>query len=148
MTSHPQTKFEKKDSSSGVLKASRRPTLNPVLLEELDLVVKYGKDILIAEAQCLWYFSRHMRDDVPTPELYGWQVDGSQTFIYMEFVHGETLADAWPSMSEEDKDAIGEELHRCIAAWRGLRQESEPYYIGIRTSDLHLQMRTVGLHLP
>jgi len=124
------------------------PTPKPVLFEEFDLVVKYGADVLIAEGQCLWYFNRHMRDHVPTPEVYGWQVEGGQTFLYMQFVHGETLADVWPSMREEDRDAICEELHQCVAAWRELRQESKPYYIGTVTTTFTLQRTKFGLQLP
>ncbi|KAI1771437.1 kinase-like domain-containing protein [Hypoxylon cercidicola] len=113
---------------NGIRARSHRPP--PILYEELGLVVKYGSVITIAEAQCLWYFNQHMKDAVPTPELFGWCQDDGETFIYMEFVDGDTLEDAWPSLSSEDQDLICGQLRTCVEAWRSLRQETEPYYIG------------------
>ncbi|KAJ9129646.1 hypothetical protein NKR19_g10263 [Coniochaeta hoffmannii] len=102
----------------------------PVTFEELGLIVKYGFDITVAEAQCLWYFNKHMKGEVPTPELFGWCVDDGQTFIFMELIPGQTLEEAWPSLSEEHRLSVCEQLRKCVEAWRALRQESEPYYVG------------------
>lgn len=113
---------------NGFRARSRRPP--PIPFEELGLVVKYGSVITIAEAQCLWYFNRYMKDTVPTPELFGWYQDGGETFIYMELVDGDTLEDAWPSLSPEEQDIICGQLRTCVEAWRSLRQEAEPYYVG------------------
>lgn len=107
-------------------KASRPP----VLFKNQGLVVKYGWEITVAEAQCLWYMNRHMKDQIPTPELYGWCRDNGETFIYMQFVDGDTLEDAWPQLTEAERDNICSQLRACIKAWRGLRQESEPFFIG------------------
>ncbi|OTB12770.1 hypothetical protein K445DRAFT_320572 [Daldinia sp. EC12] len=109
---------------------ARSPRPPPIPFEELGLVVKYGSAITIAEAQCLWYFNKYMKDEVPTPELYGWCYDNGETFIYMELVNADTLEDVWPSLSEEDQNIICEQLRMCVGAWRSLRQETEPYYIG------------------
>ncbi|KAI1139347.1 hypothetical protein F5Y05DRAFT_412449 [Hypoxylon sp. FL0543] len=108
-------------------RSSRPP---PIPYENLGLVVKYGSEITIAEAQCLWYFNRYMHDEVPTPELFGWCQDGGETFIYMELVKGDTLEDAWPSLSKKEQDMICGQLRASVRAWRNLRQEREPYYIG------------------
>lgn len=107
---------------------NQRPPL--VFYEDLGLVVKYGRWIHVAEAQCLWWFNRHMKDVVPTPELFGWRHDGDEVFIYMELIKGEILEDAWPDLSEGEKDGICQDLRACVKAWRGLRQETEPYFIG------------------
>ncbi|KAI1803739.1 kinase-like domain-containing protein [Daldinia bambusicola] len=107
---------------------STRPP--PIPFEELGLVVKYGSAITIAEAQCLWYFNKYMKDEVPTPELYGWCYDNGETFIYMELIDADTLEDAWPSLNEEDQNVICEQLRTYVEAWRNLRQETEPYYVG------------------
>ncbi|KAI1472386.1 kinase-like domain-containing protein [Daldinia caldariorum] len=109
---------------------ARSPRPPPIPFEELGLVVKYGSAITIAEAQCLWYFNKYMKDEVPTPELYGWCHDNGETFIYMELVNADTLEDAWPSFSQEDQDVICEQLRMFVEAWRNLRQETEPYFIG------------------
>ncbi|KAI0853605.1 kinase-like domain-containing protein [Daldinia vernicosa] len=109
---------------------ARSPRPPPILFEELGLVVKYGSAITIAEAQCLWYFNKYMKDAVPTPELYGWCHDDGETFIYMEFVNADTLEDVWPSLNQEDQNIICEQLRTFVEAWRSLRQETEPYYVG------------------
>ena len=110
----------------------------PIPFEERGLVVKYGSEVTIAEAQCLWYFNKHMKDEVPTPELFGWCRDGDETFIYMQLVQGSTLEEAWPSLNNEERVSICEELRRCVGAWRELRQESEPYYIGTKSDTVPL----------
>lgn len=116
------------------LARSSRPP--PVVLKEQGLLVKYGPEITIAEAQCLWFFNRHMRGKVPTPELFGWRRDGAETFIYMELVQGQTLEERWPSLDDEERKLICREMKECVKAWRGLRQETEPYYIGKRSEVL------------
>lgn len=109
------------------LQTQRSP---PVVFEEQGLLVKYGSEITIAEGQCLRFFKKHMKIRVPTPELYGWRVDGDQTFLYMELVHGNTLEDRWPSLSGDERTSICRELKTMVESWRGLQQESNPFFIG------------------
>lgn len=106
---------------------SQPPTIQ---YEDLGLVVKYGADVSIGEAQCLWYFNNYMKDTVPTPELFGWYQDDGKTFIFMELIPGDTLEDVWPSLNQQDRDAVYNQLHTSVQAWRSLRQEKEPYYLG------------------
>ncbi|TVY55970.1 hypothetical protein LCER1_G002221, partial [Lachnellula cervina] len=54
-----------------------------VRFEDLKLVVKYGSQITIAEAQCLWATRRLLPDQVPVPEVYGWCEDGGEIYIYI-----------------------------------------------------------------
>ncbi|KAI0165249.1 hypothetical protein GGR52DRAFT_101769 [Hypoxylon sp. FL1284] len=124
----PNEVREKDIEVNGFRARSYRPP--PILFKELGLVVKYGSFLTIAEAQCLWYFNRYMKDVVPTPELFGWCRDEGETFIYMDFVEGDTLEEAWPSLTPGDQDIICGELRRCVDAWSSLRQETEPYYMG------------------
>ncbi|KAI1377585.1 kinase-like domain-containing protein [Hypoxylon crocopeplum] len=124
----PQEIREKNIKINGFRARPRRPP--PIPFEELGLIVKFGSEITIAEAQCLWYFNRYMKNAVPTPELYGWCRDGGETFIYMELVSGDTLEDAWPSLNQEERDVVCRQLRTSVKAWRSLRQETEPYYIG------------------
>ncbi|KAI1866429.1 hypothetical protein JX265_007730 [Neoarthrinium moseri] len=110
---------------------------DPVSYEDQGLIVKYGSEITIAEAQCLWFFNRYMKN-VPTPELFGWHQDAGETFIYMELVCGETLEVVWPSMTEEERRVICKELRDSVTTWRQLRQEKVPHFIG------HIGYRGVG----
>lgn len=129
--------IRKKDIEVNSFRArTQRPP--PILFEELGLVVKYGSAITIAEAQCLWYFNRYMKDTVPTPELFAWFQDDGETFIYMDYVDGDTSEDAWPSLNPEEQDSICEQLRKCVEAWRSLRQETEPYFVG------HIGRQEVG----
>lgn len=98
----------------------------PVLFEKRGLIVKYGSAITIAEAQCLWYFNQYMKQLVPAPGLFGWCRDGHQTFIYTEVVRGDTLEERWPSLSEDERTAICEQLRRSVirlvSEWLGVAQ--------------------------
>ena len=102
----------------------------PVYYEDLNLLVKYGTEITLAEGQCLWFLRRHLIQDVPVPEIYGWYKDGDETFLYMELIHGDTLESRWESMSEEEKMAICTQLKHMTSAWQRLRQDSLPEFVG------------------
>lgn len=124
----PEEVRQKATEIHGTCSTSQRPP--PIRFEDRQLIVKYGSAITVAEAQCLWYFNRHMKDRVPTPELFGWCCDKGETFIYMQLISGETLEQAWPWISEEEKNTICGQLRGYVEAWRELRQEQEPYCIG------------------
>lgn len=126
----------KKDVEGGDCRArTYRPP--PVSFKDRGLLVKYGSAITIAEAQCLWFFNQYMKDTVPVPELYGWTRDGGETFIYMELVQAGTMADAWPSLSPDERTSICLQLRACVKSWRSLRQEAEPYFVGNLSSTFH-----------
>lgn len=76
----------------------------------------------VAEAQCILLARKHL-PSIPTPEVYGWQRDGRQTFIFMELVDGCTVEELWDDLTEQDLAAICAELHGYVALWRGLSQE-------------------------
>ena len=66
---------------------------HPVIVEHLNLLVKFGPHVTVAEAQCLWLVRRILGDKVPVPEVYGWRVVGLEVFIYIHLVRGVTLKD-------------------------------------------------------
>ncbi|KAI1093218.1 kinase-like domain-containing protein [Rostrohypoxylon terebratum] len=103
----------------------------PVKIPSLSLLVKYGSQVSIAEAECLLLVRKHL-PSVPVPEVYGWCNDQNQTFIYMELVEGRTLEDAWDYISEDERISICSELQGMVSAWRQLSQKlfSESPYIG------------------
>lgn len=72
----------------------------PVIFEDMNLLVKFGPDITVTEAQNLWMIKRAFRGRVPVPEIFGWRVDErNYVFIYMEFMQGQRLQDRWDSLS-------------------------------------------------
>ena len=79
-----------------------------VRFEDLKLVVKYGREITIAEALCLWTIRRLLPDQVPVPEVYGWCEEGGEVFIYMELVKGVTLENRWESLLKQERIQVCE----------------------------------------
>jgi hypothetical protein len=74
----------------------------PVIMEHLNLLVKFGSHVAVAEVQCLWFIRRTFGDMVPVPEIYGWRTDGREVFLYMQLIRGVTLKQRWdyPSIAE------------------------------------------------
>lgn len=107
-----------------------RPQPRPVKFEHLNLVVKFGPHVTVAEAQCLWVIKRVLRDEVPVPEVYGWRVDGRDVFIYMQFVRGETLESQWDSLSTVEKTTICDHLRQKITSLRQVEQGPDGPFIG------------------
>ena len=81
----------------------------------MGLLVKYGKHITNAEAQCLWAIKHHL-PEVPVLDVYGWCRDGKDMFIYMEFILGVTLEERWNSLNEEEKHSVSEQLRQMVQA--------------------------------
>jgi hypothetical protein len=77
--------------------------------EELSLAVEYGQaDYLGFEEAVTLRALRQIcpPDELPLPEVLGWRKHGENNFIYMSLAERETLREAWPSMTEKDKESI------------------------------------------
>jgi hypothetical protein len=103
----------------------RRTRPPPVYFPNLELCVKYGTEITIAEGQCLLSVRSKLFPYVPVPEVYRWCKDDGQVFIYMELIDGVTLEKSWEGMNEEDRLVVCEQLRGMIDAWRGLGCDSD-----------------------
>jgi len=114
---------------SGANQAMPQPP--PVRFEHLNLIVKFGPHVAIAEAQCLWVIKRVLRDEVPVPEVYGWRVDGRHVFIYMQLVRGETLKERWDSLSIADKITVCDHLRQITTSLRQVKQDPNDSFIGM-----------------
>ncbi|PYH34912.1 phosphotransferase family protein [Aspergillus neoniger CBS 115656] len=102
----------------------------PVLFEEMNMFVKWGKSLKISEAYCLYAIHRYLKDHVPVPEVYGWRTEGEVIYIYMEYIKGKTLEQAWDVMAEEDKTGICHELKVICDRLRLLEQDPEEIFVG------------------
>lgn len=102
----------------------------PVCFPSVNLLVKYGTEVTLAEGQCLLLVRKALYPLVPVPEVYGWCRDGDQVFIYMELLDGITLEKSWEGFVEEDKISICQQLRHMVDAWRGLKQNFSPSFIG------------------
>jgi len=111
-------------------KARHLSTSMTVRFEDLKLVVKYGSQITIAEALCLWAIRRVLPNQVPVPEVYSWCEDGGEFFIYMELIQGETLENKWPSLSKPERIDVCGQLRVMLSELRSLKQDPENRFLG------------------
>ncbi|CDO77622.1 hypothetical protein BN946_scf184946.g15 [Trametes cinnabarina] len=102
----------------------------PVTFKSLNLLVKYGTEITIAEGQCLWAIRQLLKESIPVPEVYGWQTEGDMVFIFMELMHGVTLEERYPSLSPEEKSSIAHQLKVVTTALRSLKQDPADPFVG------------------
>jgi aminoglycoside phosphotransferase (APT) family kinase protein len=100
-----------------------------VRFEDLKLVVKYGREITIAEALCLWATRRFLPDQVPVPELYGWCEDGGEFFMHMELIQDETLEKKWKSLSKPERIDVCSQLRVMLSELRSLKQDPENQFL-------------------
>ncbi|KAL2014878.1 hypothetical protein VTN00DRAFT_2403 [Thermoascus crustaceus] len=108
----------------------------PVIFEDLNLLVKFGQYVYIAEAQCLWAIRRVLHDEVPVPEVFGWRVDDGMVFIYMELIRGDTLKDRWNSLSVADRAAVCDQLKRIVTSLRRVKQDTDQFIGSINRQPL------------
>lgn len=106
----------------------RRP--GPVKFPALGMLVKYGSNTTIGEAETQKMVYGKLKGKVPIPEVYGWTMDGGQGFIYMELIEGDTLEERWATMSEDEKLSVCTELHGMVKEWRALEHSEDGLYIG------------------
>lgn len=109
----------------------------PIIFPALNLIVKHGLSITVAEGQCVWAI-RHLLPNVPILEVCGWCRDQGETFIYMQLVDGITLEDAWPDMVVEEKYEICVQLHNIWGELRQLKKDSSYPFIGKNSHVLNL----------
>lgn len=108
----------------------RRRRAPPVLFPSLNILVKYGSEITIAEGQCLWAIRRTL-PTILVPEVYGWRRDNDEVFIYMELVNGVTLESVWRDLDLEEKLDICKQLRSMLEDLRGLQQDPSDTFIGM-----------------
>jgi hypothetical protein len=61
------------------------------MILSLGLVVKYGANVTVVEAQTQMMICEQLQGQVPVPEVFGWTEDGDQVFIFMSLIEDETL---------------------------------------------------------
>ncbi|KAJ6019879.1 hypothetical protein N7499_002989 [Penicillium canescens] len=118
------------NKNSGNLYATNFNRPPPVKIPSLGLVVKYGADVTVIEAQTQMRIREQLQGQVPTPEIFGWTEDEGQVFIYMSLIEGETLQERWRGMDEAERRAVCEQLQYIVKTWRALTQDKQDCYIG------------------
>lgn len=103
----------------------------PAMFENMGLVVKWGVDVGIAEAQSVYAVHRFLDCRLPVPEVYGWRTDGYEKFIYM-------LVFAWPGSrgslgfaDHGERDAVFHQLRTICDSFRQLEQDPSDTFISL-----------------
>jgi len=111
-------------------KSFNRPT--PVKFPSIGLIVKYGADVTVTEAETQHMVYKQLKGKVPVPEVFGWTEDGGQVFIYMSLIEGETLEQRWVALNEGERVAVCKELKSMAKAWRSLEHpdHDQTLYLG------------------
>jgi hypothetical protein len=106
---------------------NRRP---PVKFPSLGLIVKYGADTTVTEAETQNMVYKQLKGKVPVPEVFGWTEDSGQVFIYMSLIEGELLEQRWGDLNDEEREAVCKELNGMVKAWSWLEQPDQVLYVG------------------
>ncbi|OKL59617.1 hypothetical protein UA08_05445 [Talaromyces atroroseus] len=101
---------------------------SPVMFPSLGMIVKYGANVTVVEAQTQMVVYKHLKGQVPVPEVFEWTED--QRFIYMPLIEGETLQERWSGMDEDERQDVCEELKHMAKAWRSLQEDRYDSSIG------------------
>lgn len=104
----------------------------PVAIPSLQLLVKYGQGISIAEIETHIFLRKQLQHhSIPIPEVFGYAQDGDQIFLYMALIEGETLQQRFASLNETERQAVCAELKCMVQTWRQvLAQSDDDLYIG------------------
>ncbi|KAF2007340.1 phosphotransferase enzyme family protein [Amniculicola lignicola CBS 123094] len=101
------------------------------------MLVKYGTHVSLFEAKTLLFLAE--RTSIPIPKLYAAYAYGPldrdvsdygsvyDTYIFMEFIEGETLEKAWETCTPAEKKQISVQLKEYMTELRGIPDEG---YIG------------------
>jgi aminoglycoside phosphotransferase (APT) family kinase protein len=89
------------------------------LLPDGKTVIKAGKTIRETEAHTMRFVRQ--RTSIPVPEVYNVYKDPNSgaVHIVMEYVEGQRLDEAWPTLTSQEKDAV---LQQLRGYFRELRQ--------------------------
>jgi hypothetical protein len=107
----------------------------PVIMEHLNLLVKFGPHVIVAESQCLWFIRRTLGDIVPVPEIYGWRTDGPEVFLYMQLIRGVTLKQRWDYLSIAQRTSVCRQFCGIISTLRQIKQHPSERFIGTFVSS-------------
>ncbi|RVX71707.1 hypothetical protein B0A52_03891 [Exophiala mesophila] len=92
-----------------------------------NLVVKTGKFVHLTEAATLRFIRSNTT--IPVPRVHCSFIHDNQAYIAMERIRGETIADAWPSLSTSDLESLFAQLRHILKEMRSLR----PFGTGVRS---------------
>ncbi|MCJ1386464.1 hypothetical protein MMC17_009590 [Xylographa soralifera] len=78
----------------------------------LNLCIKFGDSVSLAEANTLRFIAKHT--SIPVPKVHHAFTHRGKTYILMERICGKTIAERWRSLSDTSKASIFKQLKRMI----------------------------------
>ncbi|KAI9811976.1 MAG: hypothetical protein M1832_000641 [Thelocarpon impressellum] len=138
----PRTKDE---ARAAIKRRLLGPPLRGTITERRgDRFIKSGSRVEAGEVAALGMIERRL-PAIPVPRMHHHHTDPDGIItIEMDFVDGQTLSDAWPDLSPEDKLGIAEQLRSIIVAMRSLEPGSSS--IGPCDGGPALDQRTYSTH--
>ncbi|PSR94570.1 hypothetical protein PHLCEN_2v4438 [Hermanssonia centrifuga] len=110
-------------------------------------VVKCGC-IRPEEAKIMRYIQSHTK--IPVPGNVEYLIEGSKTYLFMDYVDGEPLYKAWPTLQEHERISILDDLKGYMDQLRALRQDDldddAPRYIGSLDRGPCADRRVIGYY--
>jgi hypothetical protein len=128
-------------SPTSIIKQHGDGASRVIVLVDLSMAVKVGdrESLRLEEVQAMRATRQVFpHGEVPIPEVFGWRRHNQQLFVYMSLIHGSTLRNAWPSLTDEDKKAIQIDLRSVVSALRRISQDN-PQNIGASRPNLRTE---------
>ncbi|KFA45567.1 hypothetical protein S40293_06591 [Stachybotrys chartarum IBT 40293] len=132
--------FQTKEASTSlsptplaIIEQNPRVANDVLIFKNQNLVVKIGQSSMVKfeEALAMRAIKKAFpNNDIPVPEVFGWRKHDSLNFIYMSYIPGITLREAWPDFTEQDKSRVCNELREIVSILRRLNQPESPPFIG------------------
>ncbi|MCJ1421348.1 hypothetical protein MMC32_007711 [Xylographa parallela] len=88
----------------------------------LNLCIKFGDSVSLAEANTLRFIAKHT--SIPVPKVHHAFTHRGNTYILMERIRGETIAKRWRSLPDTSKASIFSQLKRMIEELRSIPSET------------------------
>lgn len=92
------------------------PRKGRILVMSPWLCIKYGDRVDLSEASAMHFIAQHT--SVPVPKVHCAFTHGDNTYIVMEYIKGEPIAQGWVYRSEESKAKIHSQLKEFIREMR------------------------------
>lgn len=84
----------------------------------LNFCIKYGNAVTLAEANALQFIGKHT--SVPVPKVHHAFAYHGRTYILMERIRGETIANRWHALSDTSKSLIFSQLKGMVEEIRSV----------------------------
>jgi hypothetical protein len=83
-------------------------------------VVKYGSQVDLNEGETMLHVARSTAVRVPQVFALFRDEENEKNYIMMERIHGETLEQLWPSLSQVEKEEVSSHLKASMDELQGL----------------------------